>query len=180
VLDGVQGERNTRYITGMPGEPWYHRVAGVRENDDVLKGWMQRYRKGWGRDDFHFLMVMLPGFGSILNTGTTMERTHPRAHSWAWFRESQLAALDLPHSGVANTIDLGDFKNIHPKDKAPIGERLALLAAQNTLRKGLGVGPFRECRGRPGRLGFRSRCSHQFGDSCFWRRSAIPFGPRQA
>ena len=34
---------------------------------------------------------------------------------------------------MANTIDLGDVKNIHPKDKAPIGERLALLAARDTL-----------------------------------------------
>ncbi|MEM7015076.1 MAG: sialate O-acetylesterase [Verrucomicrobiota bacterium] len=130
-----QGERNTRYISGMPDEPWFHRVAGVREYDDVLKGWMQRYRKEWGRDDFHFLMVMLPGYGSILKSGPTMEPNHPTSHSWAWFRESQLAALELPHSGVANTIDLGDFKNIHPKDKAPIGERLALLAARDTLSK---------------------------------------------
>ena len=43
-------------------------------------------------------------------------------------RESQLKALDLPHTAVANTIDLGDIKNIHPKDKLPIGKRLALLA----------------------------------------------------
>lgn len=149
-----QGERNTRYISGMPKEPWFHRVAGVREYDDVLKGWMQRYREGWGRDDFHFLMVMLPGFGSILNTGPTMEPTHPTAHSWAWFRESQLAALDLPHSGVANTIDLGDFKNIHPKDKAPIGERLALLAARDTLGKALVAGGpvFKQLESRGDRL----------------------------
>lgn len=132
-----QGERNTRYMTGMPDEPWFHRVAGIREYDDVLKGWMQRYRREWARDDFHFLMVMLPGYGSILSTGPTMEPTHPASHSWAWFRESQLAALELPHSGVANTIDLGHVKNIHPKDKAPIGQRLALLAARDTLGKEL-------------------------------------------
>lgn len=140
-----QGERNTRYMTGMPDEPWFHRVAGIREYDEVLKGWMQRYRKEWGRDDFHFLMVMLPGYGSILSSGPTMEPTHPASHSWAWFRESQLAALELPHSGVANTIDLGDVKNIHPKDKAPIGERLALLAARDTLGKKLAAsGPIFE------------------------------------
>jgi len=50
-------------------------------------------------------------------------------------RESQLAALDLPHTSVANTIDLGDAKNVHPNDKLPIGERLALLAAKNVLGK---------------------------------------------
>ena len=33
------------------------------------------------------------------------------------------------------TIDLGDFKNIHPRDKQPIGQRLALLAARDTLGK---------------------------------------------
>ena len=128
-----QGERNTRYISGMPEGPWYHRVAGIREYDDVLKGWMQRYRQAWDRDDFHFLVVMLPGYGSLLSTGPNMEPSNPTSHSWAWMRESQLAALDLPHTAVANTIDLGDVKNIHPKDKAPIGQRLALLAARDTL-----------------------------------------------
>ena len=130
-----QGERNTRYISGMPDAPWFHRVAGIQEYDDTLKAWMKRYRKEWNRDDFHFLVVMLPGFGSLLKTGPTMDPKHPASHSWAWMRESQLKALDLPHTGVANTIDLGDFKNIHPRDKQPIGQRLALLAARDTLGK---------------------------------------------
>lgn len=130
-----QGERNTRYISGMPKEPWFHRVAGIREYDETLKAWMQRYRKEWKREDFHFLVVMLPGYGPVLNTGPTQEADHPTAHSWAWMRESQLAALELPHTGVANTIDLGDVRNIHPRDKRPIGERLALLAARDTLER---------------------------------------------
>ncbi len=128
-----QGERNTRFITGMPKEPWYMRVAGVREYDETLKAWIERYRKEWQQPDFHFLLVMLPGYGKLLDTGSTMDPQHPDSHSWAWMRESQMAALDLPNVGVANTIDLGDTKNIHPKDKAPIGERLALLAARQTL-----------------------------------------------
>jgi sialate O-acetylesterase len=132
-----QGERNTRYISGMPDSPWYHRVAGIQEYDDVLKAWMQRYRTEWGREDFHFLVVMLPGFGSVLPTGPTKDANHPASHSWAWMRESQLAALELPHTGVANTIDLGDVKNIHPRDKEPVGHRLALLAARDTLGQGI-------------------------------------------
>lgn len=128
-----QGERNTRYISGMPDEPWYHRVAGIQEYDETLIAWIERYRKDWGRDDFHFLLVMLPGFGQALDTGPNMNPQHPASHSWAWMRESQMAAMRLPHVAVANTIDLGDAKNIHPKDKLPIGERLALLAARDTL-----------------------------------------------
>ena len=130
-----QGERNTRYISSMPDSPWYHRVAGIQEYDETLMAWMKRYRKEWNREDFHFLVVMLPGFGSLLKTGPTMDPKHPASHSWAWMRESQLKALDLPHTGIANTIDLGDFKNIHPRDKMPIGQRLALLAARDTLGK---------------------------------------------
>lgn len=128
-----QGERNTRYMTGMPKEPWFHRVASVRDYNETLKAMVQRYRKEWGRDDLRFMAVMLPGFGSILGTSPTKDLNHPTAHSWAWMRESQMAVLDLPHTAVANTIDLGDVKNIHPRDKAPIGERLALLAASDTL-----------------------------------------------
>ena len=34
-----------------------------------------------------------------------------------------------------NTIDLGDEKNIHPTDKFPLAQRLALQAAKYTLNK---------------------------------------------
>ena len=65
-----------------------------------------------------------------------------------------MAALDLPNVAVANTIDLGDIKNIHPNDKAPIGERLALLAARDTLGKKVEAsGPvFNELKVRAGKV----------------------------
>ncbi len=132
-----QGERNTRFITGMPEEPQYMRVAGILEYDETLLAWMQRYREEWERDDFHFLVVMLPGYGQILDSGPEGDEESPDTHSWAWMRETQMKALELPHTGVANTIDLGDVKNIHPKDKLPIGQRLALLAERDTLGRDL-------------------------------------------
>jgi sialate O-acetylesterase len=61
----------------------------------------------------------------------------PEALSWAWMRESQCKALELPNTAIANTIDLGLKTNIHPKDKLPVGKRLALLASQTTLGKKL-------------------------------------------
>jgi sialate O-acetylesterase len=117
-----QGERNTQSMLGMVKQPWYFRNSGMLAYGDVLKQWIQRYRKEWARDDLEFLIVMLPGYGK--NSPES-----PTAPSWAWMRESQLKALELAHTGVANTIDLGDVKNVHPKDKLPIGQRLALLAA---------------------------------------------------
>jgi hypothetical protein len=81
-----------------------------------LPAWIKRLRAEWGRDDFHFLIVMLPGFNGKL---------------WPEFREVQLGIPKTPHTSVANTIDLGDEKDIHPPDKMPICERLALLARRD-------------------------------------------------
>ncbi|MGJ8696590.1 MAG: sialate O-acetylesterase [Verrucomicrobiaceae bacterium] len=119
-----QGERNTQSMHGMLKDPWFSRNSGMLKYGDTLKAWMQQYRKEWQREDLHFLVVMLPGYAKDIKEGPE----NPDAPSWAWMRESQLKALDLPHTGVANTIDLGHLTNVHPKDKLPIGKRLALLA----------------------------------------------------
>ena len=131
-----QGERNAQSIHGMKKEPWFGRHSGMLKYGDTLKAWIQRYRKAWQADQMKFMIVMLPGYFKPLKTGPKTGAEHPTAHSWAWMRESQLKALELPHTSVVNTIDLGDKKNIHPKDKLPIGKRLALLAARDL---GLGV-----------------------------------------
>ncbi|MGD9420094.1 MAG: sialate O-acetylesterase [Verrucomicrobiota bacterium JB025] len=128
-----QGERNTQSMHGMVDQPWFARNSGMLKYADTLKEWIKRYRKAWGRDDFEVLVVMLPGYGKTLPGGPKGGPESPVAHSWAWLRESQLKALELPHVAVANTIDLGDVKNVHPKDKLPVARRLALLAARDTL-----------------------------------------------
>ena len=129
-----QGERNTQSMFGMLKQPWYSRNSGILKYGETLKKWIVRYRQQWERDDFHFLIVMLPGYGKTLSSGPENDAESPIAHSWAWMRESQLAAHDLPNVSVVNTIDLGDIKDIHPKDKLPIGKRLAGLAARETLQ----------------------------------------------
>ena len=132
-----QGERNTAPRIG-PKTPWLERNATMRTYGTALKSWIQRYRKLWSRDDLHFLVVMLPGYAKNIRK----RATDPTATSWAWMRESQLQALELQHTAVANTIDLGHLTNIHPTDKLPIGRRLALLAARDTLAsKALAQGP---------------------------------------
>lgn len=101
------------------GMVWYQGEANAAkpgEYAESLPVWIERLRTAWGRADFELLIVMLPGFGD---------------RNWPAFREVQMGVLKVPHTGVANTIDLGDEKNIHPADKAPICERLALLARRD-------------------------------------------------
>ncbi|MDB4142386.1 sialate O-acetylesterase [Akkermansiaceae bacterium] len=132
-----QGERNAQSMAGMATNPWFGRHSGVLRYGDTLQKWIERYRQEWNREEMELMIVMLPGYGKSLNSGPKTGPQSPIAHSWAWMRESQLQALDLPHTSVINTIDLGDIKNVHPKDKLPIGKRLALTAAKNTLGKDL-------------------------------------------
>ncbi|WP_225035244.1 sialate O-acetylesterase [Winogradskyella sp. SM1960] len=129
-----QGERNTRSMHGMATKPWFSRNSGMLKYGETLKEWIKSYRKSWNNDSMHFMVVMLPGYGKILDLGKDINSENPNAHSWAWMRESQLKALELPNTSVVNTIDLGDVKDIHPKDKLPIGKRLALLAMDEILK----------------------------------------------
>jgi sialate O-acetylesterase len=137
-----QGERNTQSMYGMVKEPWFSRNSGILKYGEVLKEWIKRYRKGWDNNEMYFQVVMLPGYGKVLNAGKDIDPENPDAHSWAWMRESQLKALELPNTSVVNTIDLGDVKNIHPKDKLPVGERLSLMVLHDVLNKNVkALGP---------------------------------------
>ena len=52
--------------------------------------------------------------------------------TWPLIRQAQLAALDLPYTGVGSAQDGGDETspqgNIHPRNKTMVGERLAYCA----------------------------------------------------
>ena len=118
-----QGEANTKSVEAM------------LQYGQTLPMWFQRYRQEWGNEKLQLMAVMLPGFGRNFTKGTTIES--PDAQTWALMRESQMKVLEFDHTSVATTIDLGDVKNIHPKDKAPIGERLALLARRDVLKENI-------------------------------------------
>lgn len=119
------------------GLVWYQGEANADQPEQYAQSlpvWIRRLRTEWGRDDFFVLGVMLPGFGE--------DDGRPDAKSWAWFRESQMKGLELPHAAVVNTVDLGDAKNIHPSDKDPIARRLSFLARASVYHEKVnGKGP---------------------------------------
>ena len=57
------------------------------------------------------------------------------AVDWPALRDAQRRTLDLPRTGMAVTIDVGNPSDIHPRDKRSVGERLARWALFDTYGK---------------------------------------------
>jgi len=47
---------------------------------------------------------------------------------WAFLREAQQQTLELPHTGQAILMDIGEADDIHPRNKQDVGDRLARIA----------------------------------------------------
>ena len=50
-------------------------------------------------------------------------------------REAQASSLALPNTGMAVTLDVGDEKDVHPRNKQEVGARLARLALAGAYGK---------------------------------------------
>jgi sialate O-acetylesterase len=102
---------------------------------------IQSWRTAWGYD-FPFLFVQLAPFKKIVD--------QPQPSEWAELREAQfLTTQKLAHTAMAVITDTTDpatdQADIHPKNKAPVGERLALAARQKVYgEKIVGTGPVYE------------------------------------
>jgi len=55
-------------------------------------------------------------------------KSQPSESEWAQLREAQRNILTVPMTGMAVTIDIGEWNDIHPLNKKEVGLRLALVA----------------------------------------------------
>ncbi|NLX99738.1 MAG: sialate O-acetylesterase [Rhodopirellula sp.] len=105
---------------------WYQGEsnAGRWEQHTILfPAMITSWRKLWGDDTLPFYFVQLASYQA--------RREEPCDEAWAFMRESQAKALDLPNTGMAVAIDIGDATNVHPKNKQDVGKRLALWAKRD-------------------------------------------------
>ncbi|NLR58384.1 hypothetical protein HGH93_09760 [Chitinophaga polysaccharea] len=83
------------------------------------------WRRLWNQGDFPFYFVQLASFNA--NNGNSQ-----KGSDWAELREAQTLTLQLPNTGMAVITDVGDPKDIHPRNKQDVGKRLAAVALHNT------------------------------------------------
>ncbi len=112
---------------GIKGAIWYQGEANADNKTDAVRYrelfpiMINDWRKNWSEGDFPFIFVQLANY---------MEPAEkPKDEPWAYLRESQTAATtSLPNVGMACIIDIGDGKDIHPRNKFDVGKRLELNA----------------------------------------------------
>jgi sialate O-acetylesterase len=92
----------------------------------MIKSWWNAWGQE-GQEDFAFLFVQLANFMNV--------KEEPGDSTWAELREAQLMTLELPNTGMAVIVDIGDAKDIHPKNKQDVGKRLALWALAHSYGK---------------------------------------------
>ncbi len=133
VADGKSGGMYNGMIApvkplAIRGAIWYQGEANVNvglKYADKMKALIGGWRNVWGNDFPFYFVEIAPyaGYG-------------PGALPPLW--EAQVASLKIPGTGMAVVTDLVDnIRDIHPKDKVDVGNRLALWALAKAYGKDL-------------------------------------------
>ncbi len=108
---------------GLKGVIWYQgesNASRASEYLDLFPFMIAQWRKEWAQGDFPFYWVQLADFNP--------EPKQPGDSTWAELREAQTKAMQLPNTGQAVIVDLGEGRDIHPRNKHDVAARLVRWA----------------------------------------------------
>jgi len=121
---------------GIKGAIWYQgesNTSRAYQYRELFPLMISSWRDEWGQGQFPFYWVQLADFMA--------ETSEPGDSAWAELREAQTMTMaKLKHTGQAVIIDIGEARDIHPRNKVDVGMRLARWALANEY--GLNI-PFR-------------------------------------
>lgn len=119
-----QGESNT-----LPDNSRRTISERTAEYKTLLNALISNWRAAWKNPALPFYIVQLPNYSDASGD----------LH-WAAIRQAQLETMkEMPHVGMAVTIDLGNAQDIHPTNKKQVGERLALWAFEKVYNRKMSV-----------------------------------------
>jgi len=106
------------------GAFWYQgesNEARAEQYGILLPTMIKAWREQWGAGDFPFGIIQLPNYRDA--------KDEPADEAWSHVREAQRrTALATPNTGLIVTIDIGEARDIHPKNKHDVGKRMARWA----------------------------------------------------
>jgi len=104
----------------IKGVIWYQgesNIGRAREYRQLFKDLILDWRTRFNLPNMPFLFVQLANLG--------LPSKQPAESGWAELRDAQRRALELSHTGMAVTIDIGEWNDLHPLNKKDVGRRLA-------------------------------------------------------
>jgi sialate O-acetylesterase len=115
---------------GMRGVIWYQgetNVGRAHQYRELFPFMITSWREEWGLGDFPFYWVQLAAHKE--------QKSEPGDSEWAELREAQTMTMkSVPNGGEAVIIDIGEGKDIHPKNKQDVAKRLARWALAETYK----------------------------------------------
>ena len=114
----------------IKGVLWYQGESNVgkpQEYYGLMDELIGNWRTGFGNAELPFYYAQLANF--------LEEKEMPVESNWASLRQQQLNMQKIPNTGMAVSIDIGEWNDIHPLNKKDVGERLALHALKNQYAK---------------------------------------------
>ncbi|MGO4544191.1 sialate O-acetylesterase [Paenibacillus sp. 2TAB23] len=130
------------FAFAIKGVIYYQGEADVDRSDlysKLLEVLILDWRRQWDDPELPFLFVQLPIF----------DHNNPMGEQWPLLREAQQQTANrVPFTAMAVILECGEPEDIHPLDKKPVGERLALLALDKVYGRAVkSSGPvYREIR----------------------------------
>ncbi|MFT6862282.1 MAG: sialate O-acetylesterase [Akkermansiaceae bacterium] len=109
----------------LKGAIWYQGENNAGDGDYVekKKALVEEWRELFQEPGLPFYFVQLAAWQA--------PNPNPEGGEWGMIRDLQRRCLEIPHTGMACAIDLGDAIDIHPKNKEDVGKRLARWALRN-------------------------------------------------
>jgi len=115
------------------GVLWYQGESNAQGADEtmayrrLLPALIHDWRKQFQLPNLPFLFVQLANYD---------KKEEPNERSpWAELREAQMLSLSVPNTGMAVAVDIGEDKDIHPKNKQDVGKRLERIALARVYGK---------------------------------------------
>ncbi|AOW08281.1 sialate O-acetylesterase [Flavobacterium gilvum] len=117
---------------GIKGCIWYQGESNYERASEytaLMKKMVSSWRTLWKQGDFPFYYCQIAPF----NYKQFHLNDYVEKYNSAYIREAQLKATkEIPNSGMAVLMDIGEENNIHPMDKEKGGNRLAFQALAKT------------------------------------------------
>lgn len=107
----------------VKGICWYQGEANHMERESYTRAtqaMIKSWRKDFAQGELQFYYVQIAPFFH--------DKEDPALAEDAFFREAQEKISDLNNTVMVLTMDVGEVKNLHPKNKKPVGIRLAKTA----------------------------------------------------